>query len=402
MLTTHPIVIAGAGIGGLMAAVALALRGFRVTVLESAPEIEPIGAGLQLSPNASRLLIAHGLGEALRPYVTEIEALRVMNARNGREIVSGPFGQAAAERYGAPFWVIHRSDLQSLLLAAVEALDTIDLHLGVTLDRFGVRQGNLLVGGRTRHAMVQYDASALIGADGVWSSVREKLGDIEPPKPTGRTAWRALIPIHEVPESFRTPVTTLWLGPQAHVVHYPVRGGEALNLVVIVREEWSQPTWNEPGDGDFLTAKVARWAMPVRTLISAATGWHKWAIVERPVLPQWGVGPVTLLGDAAHPMRPHLAQGAAMAIEDAVVLAEMIAQRPGEIPAALRAYENARRGRVTRVQAEAARNGGRYAWGGPFAMARNFALSRMGGEALVRRYDWVYDWRNEPGRAIGR
>ncbi|BAT60144.1 3-hydroxybenzoate 6-hydroxylase 1 [Variibacter gotjawalensis] len=396
MSNNHPIVVAGAGIGGLMTAISLALRGFRVTVLEAANELEPIGAGIQLSPNASRILIEHGLGEALRPYATETQALRVVNARSGKEIVSGPLADAV-QKHGAPFWVVHRGDLQAILLEAVGQLEGIDLHRGAALDRFGMRDGQLVVGAKTRHATVQMDAAALIGADGVWSAVRDKLGDTEKPKPTGHTAWRALIPAHAVPEALRQPVTTLWLGSPVTIIHYVVQGGEAVNLVAIVREDWNEPGWAAAGDGDFLTQQVSRYALPIRTLVSAASGWQKWPIVERSVMQQWGVGPVTLLGDAAHAMRPHLAQGAAMALEDAVVLATEMAARPDDLALAMRAYENKRRERVKRVQKEAARNGGRYAWSGVFAAARNFGLARMGGDALLRRYDWIYGWRaNQP------
>lgn len=388
------IIVAGAGIGGLTAALAVARRGFPVTILEAAPRLEEVGAGVQLSPNATGVLLDLGLGPALKPHVVASEALRVMNARSGREIVASSLGVPAAVRYGAPFWMIHRADLQRVLADAVQSSSAIDLRLGVRLEEFGQRDGRMLVVGRGANAMIQFEGTALIGADGIWSRVRERLGDGTPPRSAGQTAWRALVPAAVVAAAWREPATVLWLGPRAHVVHYPVQAGTAINIVAIIREAWEEPGWSSPGNPAVLGARIAQWAPAVRDLVAAAPGWTKWALQDRAPLPQWGVGPVTLLGDAAHPMVPFLAQGAAMAIEDAAILARRLAQQPDDVPAALRGYEQERRDRTARVTREARRNGQRYGLGGPLAAARNFVLARMGGERLLRRYDWIYDWKS--------
>jgi salicylate hydroxylase len=391
---SRTIIIAGAGIGGLTAALALARRGFAVTLIEAAAQLDEVGAGIQLSPNATEVLLSLGLGPGLKPHIVAPETLRVMNARSGRVIVESPLGLTAAVRYRAPFWVIHRGDLQNTLAEAVRAEQRIDLRLGVRVEEFGQRNGRLLVVGRGAGAVIQFDGDALIGADGVWSAVRSRLGDPSVPSYSGQMAWRALVPVDVAPPAMREPATTLWLGPSAHVVHYPVRAGRAVNIVVILREPWNKPGWTEPGDPAVLRARAARWAPALRALVEAPQHWTKWALHGRPPLAQWGAGPATLLGDAAHPMRPFLAQGAAMAIEDAAVLARSLAARTDDVNAALRSYEQERQPRAMRVVEEADRNGRRYGWRGPLATARNFVLARMGGEKLLTRYDWIYDWKN--------
>jgi salicylate hydroxylase len=387
------ILIVGAGIGGLTAALALRRAGFAVTVIEAAPQLEEVGAGVQLSPNASAVLISLGLGPALAPHVVAPESLRVMNMRSGREIARAPLGGLAA-RYGAPFWVIHRGDLQRVLATAVAGDRGIDLHLGVRVQDFAQRNDRVVVVGRGRIATVQMDGDALVAADGLWSVARERLGIAIKPTFYRQTAWRALLPLEAAPAGFRQAETTLWLGPHAHVVQYPVSGGARVNVVAIIREDWDKQVWSEPGDPATLHARAARWAPALRTLIEAPQRWEKWALHDHPPLPQWGVGPVTLLGDAAHAMRPFLAQGAAMAIEDAAVLARCLAARPDNPAHGLRAYETLRQPRTARVQAEATRQGRRYGMRGPFAVARNFVLRRMGGERMLARYDWVYGWKD--------
>jgi salicylate hydroxylase len=389
-----PIIIAGAGIGGLTAALALARKGFPVTVLEAAPRLEEIGAGVQLSPNATRVLLGFGLGPALKAHAVAPEALRVMNARTGREIVSALLGVAAAVRYGAPFWAIHRGDLQRVLLETLANSELIDLHLGVRVEDFARKGERIVVAARGASATIQMEGRALIGADGLRSRVRERLGIQIAPQFCRQTAWRALLPADQLAPETRQPMITLWLGPQAHVVHYQVSAGAAVNIVAIIRENWDADGWTAPGEPALLRARSRRWAPALRDLIASPGRWTKWALHEHPVLPQWGTGPATLLGDAAHAMRPFLAQGAAMAIEDAAVLARCVAAAPHDIPGALRNYEQARQPRTTRVVEEAARTGRRYGWRGPLAFARNVALARMGGEKLLARYDWIYDWND--------
>jgi salicylate hydroxylase len=397
MTSPRTVVIAGAGIGGLTAAAALTLRGFRVCVVEQAAKLDEIGAGVQLSPNASRVLIDLGLGDLLAPYVVVPEALKVTAGRSGRVLAHVPLGAAATERYGAPYWVIHRGDLQAVLRDALASIPTASLQLGVRVDDVAIHGKGVTVAGSKGAQIAETRGDALIGADGLWSALRTRLGHRQQPRFAHHTAWRTLIPAESLPPPLRQPVLNLWLGHNAHVVHYPVRGGRLINVVAILREDWHEEGWSAAGDRNEILARfpAAQWQPSVRDLIGAADQWRKWSLYDCAPLKRWGTGPVTLLGDAAHPMLPYLAQGAAMAIEDAAVLADSLAAMPNDVPSALRRYENQRLGRTARTQRAARRNGIVYQMGGVEAFLRGLALMTMRGNGLLRRYDWLYRWKPE-------
>jgi salicylate hydroxylase len=385
------VVIAGAGIGGLTAAIALARRGFPVTVLEQAERLEPIGAGIQLSPNASRVLNDLALGDRLAPQVVAPFALNVMNARSGRVLARAPLANAA-QQYGAPFWVIHRGDLHAVLREALEAAAPGALQLGVRVEDIATDHNGVTVSGRKDAQPFDAQGSVLIAADGVWSALRARIDPSAEPRFTQHTAWRALVPADAVAPAFRAPTINLWLGRHSHLVHYPVRGGSLVNVVAIVRDAWRETGWSAVGERDEILGRfpAGLWHAPARELIGAAQQWQKWALYDCPPLKRWGQGPVTLLGDAAHPMLPYLAQGAAMAIEDAAVLAASLAKTPDDAPAALRAYEAKRQRRTARTQTAARRNRTIYHMGGGL---RTLLLSAEGGRGLMRRYDWLYRWK---------
>jgi salicylate hydroxylase len=364
-------------------------------VLEQAERLEETGAGIQLSPNATRTLIDLGLGERLRPYVVAPLALRVLNAKNGREIVRMPLGDAAEQRYGAPYWSIHRGDLQAALSsAAAENLD-ISLRLGVRVEDFIAHDNGVTISARGRSGIWHEHGDAVIAADGLWSVIRARMGYREPPRFAGRTAWRALLPAKQAAPEFRAPLVYLWLGREAHIVHYPVKDGALINIVVIINDGWNAPGWSAPASRDELLPRlsVERVAPQVLGLINQPEAWLKWALFDRRPLLNWSQGAVALIGDAAHPMLPYLAQGAAMAIEDAAVVAQCLVQMPDDTTAALRTYCVVRRARAWKVQRLAARNGGRYHLAGISAVARNTAMRIMGGTRLLHHYDWLYDWR---------
>ena len=379
----------------MTAALALARNGFRVIVLEQAERLEETGAGIQLSPNATRTLIDLGLGDRLRPQVVAPEAVRVLSARSGREIVRMPLGEAATVRYGAPYWSIHRGDLQAALSAAVAEHRDISVKLGMRMEDFVAQDNGVTVSARGRSGIWHERGDALIAADGLWSLTRARIGFREPPRFAGRAAWRALVPAKLVAPEFREPLIHLWLGRDAHVVHYPVKGGAVINIVAITNDSWNAPGWSEPASRVELLPRFSRerWAPQALGLLNLPEAWLKWALYDRRPLLKWSQGAVALIGDAAHPMLPYLAQGAAMAIEDAAVAAQCLARMPDDAAGALRAYCAVRRARTRKVQRLAARNGERYHLGGARGMLRNTALRVMGGARLLGHYDWLYDWR---------
>ncbi len=389
------VIVAGAGIGGLTAALALARSGFRVIVLEQAERLEETGAGIQLSPNAARVLIELGLEERLRPHAVAPAALRVLKAATGHEIVRVPLGEGAEQRYGAPYWVIHRGDLQAALAAAVFRQLEITVKLGMRIDDFVAHPHGVTVSARSHAGIASESGLALIAADGLWSVARGRIGYGEPPRFAGRTAWRGLVPAAEVAPEFREPLIHLWLGRNAHLVHYPVKAGRVVNIVAITADTWNAPGWSEPASRTDLMPRLAAetWAPQALALLAAPQAWLKWALYDRRPLLRWSKGAAALLGDAAHPMLPYLAQGAAMAIEDAAVAAQCLARTPDDPAGALRTYCVVRRTRAWKVQRLAARHGARYHLTGVRGRLRDAAMRMAGGARLLRHYDWLYDWR---------
>jgi salicylate hydroxylase len=392
--SSRTVIIAGAGIGGLTAALALASKGFHAVVVEQAARLEETGAGIQLSPNATRVLMTLGLGQKLKSSAVAPEAIRVRKARSGDDIVRMPLGEFAELRYGAPYWALSRSDLQTALLDAARAHPDVDLKFGIRVEDFALHAHGITVAGKRGQESIEERGVAFVGADGLWSVVRARLGDDAPPRFNRRVAWRAMVPSDLVPPELREPVVQLWLGWKTHMVHYPVKAGALINVVAIVSDTWEQPGWSETGRRHEILGRFSPrfWAEPARALLGTPDHWHKWALYDRPPLQRWGNGPVTLLGDAAHPMLPFLAQGAAAAIEDAALLAECMTWTI-DVPSAMRRYEGMRRARTARIQRAARKNGSRFHLAGPDAAMRNLLLRWRGGEKLLSRYDWLYDWR---------
>jgi salicylate hydroxylase len=400
--SSRTVIIAGAGIGGLTAALALARSGFRALVLEQTERLEETGAGIQLSPNATRILIGIGLADRLAPHVVAPTAIRVLGGRSSREIVRIPLGTEATQRYGAPYWVIHRGDLQAALAdAAVQDLNVV-LRLGMSMEDFASHPHGVTVSARAPTGLWTEHGHALIAADGLWSATRARIGAKAPPRFAGRTAWRALVPAAQVAPEFREPLVHLWLGRDAHLVHYPVKGGKLINIVAITADDWSGPGWSEAASRIDLLQRLSlrHWAPQALSVFRAPDAWLKWALYETRPLVSFAQGAAALLGDAAHAMLPFLAQGAAMAIEDAAVAAQCLARMPDNPAAAWESYSAIRRGRTRKVQRLAARNGKRYHRGGTAAMLRNTAMWLLGGERLLQNYDWLYDWRPPAGLSI--
>jgi len=382
--------IAGAGIAGLTTALALAHRGIASTIFERATELSEVGAGLQVSPNAGRILEALGLTEALDRAAVQPDAIDMRSGRTGEPIVSLPLGASARVAYGAPYRLLHRADLQSLLLNAVRGDARITLNLGAGAR--GASQSadavTLTVGGAA------HEFDCLIAADGVRSALRGAVPGAAAPRPSGRTAWRTTIPIGLVPRDLPQGRTTVLLSRAAHVVIYPVRSGRLVNVIVVLEEDWDGPDWSAPGDTEVLRR---RFDSDSTRFVSRFTGldlnWTRWCLTEIDPRAKWVHGRIALTGDAAHAMVPFLAQGAAMAIEDADVLAASLAAAP--VPEALKRFEAIRRPRAARVWRTARQAGQIYHLGGAMAAARDATMTALGGERLLQRYDWIYGWRPE-------
>jgi salicylate hydroxylase len=395
---SRTVFVAGAGIGGLTAALALAAQGFRVVILEKTERLEQAGAGLQLSPNASRVLIELGLQERLAARAVTPDAISLMTARSGGEVVRMPLGEAAGARAGAPYWVMHRADLQAALQAHVNDHPDIELRLGCQFEDVVGHAKGLTVVQRSGVTRQQELALALIGADGIWSAVRHHLFPQVQPQFSGLIAWRGTLDAKQLPREHTSRRVQLWMGPHLHLVAYPISGARQINVVAVVPGTWNRPGWSAPGDVTEIKNAFAssRWPGTARMMIGAVDEWRKWALFTLPEGGEWTDGPIALLGDAAHAMLPFAAQGAGMAIEDAAVLAKCLGSAGEDvagIPAALKRYARLRRARVARVQ-RAARTAGRiYHLSGPVAYARDLVIRAMGAKRMLARQDWIYDWR---------
>jgi len=387
------IVIAGAGIGGLTAALALAAKGFAVVVCERAQKLSEIGAGIQIAPNAGRVLTGLGLGRAIAAAAIEPRAIDIVDGPTGR-LITAVATAAFASRYGVPYRVIHRADLQSILARAVERAG-IRVELGTTVESYVTRPEGLLVRtGRSGGGTDVISTLAVVGADGVWSALRERVAGSARPVASGRTAWRAIIPTDVARDLVATDRVGLWLGPDTHLVHYPVAQGAAVNLVAVITEAWDRKGWSAPGDAAALSERFAGWSREARALLAAAISWQKFAILTVDPAAPWVADRLALIGDAAHAMVPFLAQGAAMAIEDAAVLADSL-YGATDLSAALAAYADSRRPRVSRLAAAALHAGHIYHFAGVRALARNAALRVAGTHLVLGRNDWIYNWRPE-------
>ncbi|MGE0621415.1 MAG: FAD-dependent monooxygenase [Pseudomonadales bacterium] len=381
---THRVLIVGGGIGGLAAALSLAARGIEVQVFEQAPTFSEVGAGIQLSPNCSRVLHGLGLAEALAAVAFLPEGTEMRQWRTGRLITRTPLGEVVRDRYGAPYYHVHRADLMTVLAGAAAAEPRIRLHPGVRIEAVGQDPESV----RVTASGETFTGTVLLGADGIRSLVRETLFGSEAPTFTGNVAWRALVPADRLTDGLIRPVTTVWWGPHKHFVHYYVRRGELVNCVCVVEKRgWEVESWTERGERRELEADFAGWHPTIGTLIGAMDSQtcFKWALFDRPPMARWGQGRVTLLGDACHPTLPFMAQGAAMAIEDGAVLARCVAAG-GDIVGSLARYEDLRRDRTARIQQGSRRNARVFHLSGIPALLRNRAAGRAGAGVT----DWLY------------
>lgn len=386
------LLIAGSGMGGLAAALACGRAGWQVHVYEQAARFTEVGAGIQLGPNATRVLAGLGLANALAAVAAFPQRLRVRSAHDAAELGTLRLGDAMARRYGAPYATVHRSDLQSVLLHAVRTTG-IEPKAGARVVGVQPSTDGVVV---SVQGFGDVDGDALVGADGLWSNVRRKVWRDGPPHATGHVAYRGVIAQRDLPPSLRSQDVNVWLGPRMHLVEYPVRGGSELNVVVIVQGQSSGPAedWDQEAVAVELQRAMGRLCTPLRDLVRAMPSWRLWALNDRAPMrsaDEMARGRVALLGDAAHPMRPYFAQGAGMAIEDAWELSRVLSPQDGraaDVAAALRAYARNRWRRGARVQALSRRNGRIFHATGPVRWGRDLAL-RVAGERLLDQ-PWLY------------
>jgi salicylate hydroxylase len=384
------ILIAGAGIGGIVAALALLQRGFPVELYEQAADLREIGAGVQISSNGSRVLCALGLRQAMEAIASVPGAKDMRLFNTGQAWRVQDLGAAAESRFGSPYWQVHRGDFHQVLVQSLADRAPGAVHLGAQVTDFQQTEDGVTL---TLETGEQVRGDALVGADGVHSRVRQSLFGDQGATFTGFMAWRGVVPMQRLSPRLRQQHGHTWIGPHGHVVTYPLRRGELLNFVTAIeRDDWLIESWSEAGTVEECRRDFASWHEDVLAIIDAIETPYKWAMLGREPLEHWSVGRVTLLGDACHPTLPFLAQGANMAIEDGMVLARCL--DAFDIPQALRRYEAARLERTSRIVRGSLENASRYhnpQLADPVAaqefMAREFAPRAMGA-----RYDWLYEY----------
>jgi salicylate hydroxylase len=384
------VVIAGGGIGGLCAGIALAKVGFDVDLIERAPALTDVGAGIQLSPNATKGLAGLGVLEAVAQVASAPQTLEMRIGRTGEKVFSIPIAQEVRKRYGAPYLHVHRADLIEILSRAAKFAG-VTVRLGARVSAY-VRDVDGLRVGLDTGAIIPCDL--LVGADGVRSTVRRQMLGEQEPRYTGAVAWRMTVPADVAPDLPHAAI--VWAGPGRHAVTYRIRRNELINFVGVVEtDKWPGESWDQPGDPTELADDFGGWAPPIPDILASASNCFVWALFDRDPLPRWSEDRVVLLGDACHPMPPFQAQGAAMAIEDAIVLAKCL-QVHGVSQASLTLYERIRKPRTTRVLASARANMGVFHRSNAITQAATYGPMKLADKlfpAFVRsRQDWIYGY----------
>ena len=399
MMTTDRIVIAGGGIGGLATAIGLAQKGIRSIVLEKAPELGEIGAGIQLGPNAFHAFDYLGVGDAARAMAVYIDNLRLMDALTGEEITRIPLDEAFRTRFRNPYAVVHRGDLHGVFLKACIEHELVELRTSAAVagyDQDGQTATALLENGE------RVTGRALIGADGLWSNIRRQLVGDGAPRVSGHTTYRSVIPVEQMPEDLRWNAATLWAGPKCHIVHYPLSGWKVFNLVVTYHNDAPEPVAGMPVGREEVEKGFEHVSPVARQIIERGSDWKLWVLCDRDPVMDWVDGRVALLGDAAHPMLQYFAQGACMAMEDAVCLSHEMGQGGDAVEQVLTAYQDRRRLRTARVQLQSREIGQHvYHPAGAHAALRNAVMSARTPSDWYDQIDWLYGSTGLEGAVSG-
>jgi salicylate hydroxylase len=386
-----PFLVAGGGIGGLAAALGLAGKGRPVRLFEQAKAFEEVGAGLQMSPNGVAALRALGAWEAVEPSCVIPSEIHMRDGRSGALLQRIRLGKPFEERFGAPYRVCHRADLLAGLLATARENALIDLSTGRKAVAAETMDQSARLSFETGEAAT---GTAVIAADGIRSTLRAAIAGASAPVPRRITLFRSLLPLENLPPEIEAGCVTLWLCPGGHVVHYPVSNWRSVNIVAATRGDPEGNGWQTPAGAEDVTRRFAGACEALESLLAAPAQWLRWPGADLTPLPRWSKGRVVLLGDAAHATLPFLAQGAVMALEDAVVLAqETTAARPLE--EAFHTYEARRKPRTARVQEQSRRMSRIYHASGAMALARNITLNLASPSFALSRLAWIYRWRPE-------
>jgi 3-hydroxybenzoate 6-monooxygenase len=385
--TARKVVVAGGGIGGLAAALGLANKGCSVIVLEQADEFGEIGAGIQLGPNAFHAMDYLGVGDKGRAQAIYIEALIMMDGMTGERVFYGPLDETFRKHFGNPYAVIHRADLHGAFLEACRCHQAITL---INRERV-IGYDNIPSGARVcTEAGNVYEAGAVVGADGVRSKIREQLTGGDSIRLSGHVAYRAVLPLEKMPEDLRWNAATLWAGPKCHMVHYPLQGWRSFNLVATFVTDVQNVGSNELGKREEVLSRFANIVPKARKLLEIPNEWRRWVLGDRDPIPNWTDGRVTLLGDAAHPTYQYFAQGACMAMEDAVCLADKFAKSEGDLAMAFQAYEADRIPRAYRVVLSSRELGRVYHADSVERLVRNAWLKDKTPEQFYSSMQWLY------------
>ena len=382
-----PFLISGGGIGGLIAAYALAHKGFPVRLFEQSSEFKEVGAGIQLGPNIFRVLDQVGLKDAALADAHIPPSQEMRCALTGKLITKVPLDGEFLRRFGQPYAVIHRADIHGAFLKACQSNRLITLETSRKVESFTDHGDGVSV---TLNTGEVAEGRALIGADGVWSHIREQIVGDGKPRVSGHIAYRAVLKKEDVPADLWRPDVVLWAGPRTHFVHYPLRRGELYNLVAVFHSDHYEEGWDAEGSTELLHKHFKMQVPEVLRLLERIETWRMWVLCDREPVKNWSKGNVTLLGDAAHPMLQYLAQGACMATEDAVVLADKVAAKPNDLPAAFQDYQNDRYLRTGRVQIMARVYGEFYHARGVAAELRDMAISGRTAEQTYDSIAWLY------------
>ncbi|MBA8901049.1 FAD-dependent monooxygenase [Phyllobacterium sp. P30BS-XVII] len=398
------IIIAGAGIAGLTLALALSARGFAVQIFEKSAVLAEAGAGIQLSPNATRLLQRLGVLDRLMPASVQPDAVCLQDGISGNTLLHLPMGKGAEERWHSPYIVCHRADLQRALLAEVRSRDNIAMQLESSVTHHRSDSQGVMVRVQYNDRIEEHHGALLVGADGVWSILRNAASDHDQARYTGSIAWRASVPISRLPASFTALLpegknVVAWTGSNAHLIAYPMRSGEMMNFVAVARDRKSGGRWDVEISPDAPSQNFAKdfyaWHPGIRDLVLSVGPWTPWRLFEMKRCHFLQDNRLVLIGDAAHAMTPYAAQGAAMAIEDACALAATLGEQKENWPRELAAYAKSRTRRIESVIRRGALNQLAYHAKGPVALARNLLMRNRPVEKFVAGFDWLYGFDAE-------